>query len=95
MTGYTGEDEPLEGCVCVPQVFARRHRDELLLAWFWPGGPMWLQPGGGVPVQVTSGQFALSVELGWSQLAVSPGAVGVWATTPTGPAYFELCGRTE
>jgi len=78
------------GCVCVPEVFIRRHRDELLLAWFWPGGDMWVQPGFGVPVQVTSGEFATSVELGWERLDVAPGTAGVWAETPTGPAYFEL-----
>lgn len=79
-----------EGCVCVPQVFSRVHKNELLLAWFWPGGEMWLQPGGGLPIAVTSGRFALEVELGWTRVDVEPGAVGVWAITPTGPAYFEL-----
>ena len=77
-------------CTCTPQVFVRRHRDELLLAWFWPDGPMWVQPGGGVPVEVTSDRFAVTVELGWSQLDVAPGTAGVWVTTPTGPTYFEL-----
>lgn len=77
-------------CTCEPQVFSRVHRDELLLVWFWPGGEMWLQPGGGVPVQVTSGEFAVTVELGWTPVEVESGAEGVWVTTPTGPAYFEL-----
>jgi hypothetical protein len=82
--------DPAEECVCVPQVFAHRHRDELLLAWFWPGGPMWVQPGGGVPVQVTSDEFATRVELEWSRLAVAAGTTGVWAQTPTGRMWFEL-----
>ena len=78
-------------CQCVPQVFVRRHRDEVLVAWFWPDGPMWLQPGGGVPVQVTSGEFATSVELGWAQLIVKPGTTGVRVVSPTGDlANFEL-----
>jgi hypothetical protein len=79
-----------EQCTCTPQVFVRQHNDEMLVAWFWPDGPMWVQPGGGVPVEVTSDQFAASVELGWSQLDVAPGAAGVWVTTSTGPTYFEL-----
>lgn len=77
-------------CTCVPQVFVRRHRDELLLAWFWPGGPMWLQPGGGVPIEVTSGEFAVRVELTWARVTVPPGMTRIEAETPTGPAYFEL-----
>jgi hypothetical protein len=71
-------------------VFARRHRDELLLAWFWPDGPMWLQAAGGPPVEVTSGEFATTVELGWTQLSVNPGTTEVWVETPTGPVRFEL-----
>jgi hypothetical protein len=77
-------------CVCVPQVFVRRHRDEVLAAWFWPGGSMWLQPGFGVPVEVTSSEFATSVELDWARLSVNPGATGLRVETPTGPAHFEL-----
>lgn len=77
-------------CVCVPEVFVRRHRDEVLVAWFWPDGPMWLQPGFGVPVEVTSGEFATTVELGWSRLSVKPGTTELWVETPTGPAHFEL-----
>jgi hypothetical protein len=76
--------------MCNPQVFARQHGDELLLAWYWPDGPMWVQPGGGVPVEVTSDQFAAYVELGWSKVDVPPGAVGVWMSTPTGMTHFEL-----
>lgn len=79
-----------ESCTCAPQVFTRVHNDALLVAWFWPDGPMWLQPDGGVPVEVTSDRFALEVELGWRRLEVAPGATGVWAITPTGNAYFEL-----
>jgi hypothetical protein len=84
------EPATTEDCRCVPQVFARRHRDELLLAWFWPDGPMWLQPGGGVPVEVTSDQFAATVELGWMRIDVAPGTTGIRVETPTGPAHFEL-----
>jgi hypothetical protein len=77
-------------CVCVPEVFVRRHRDEVLMAWFWPGGPMWLQAGFGPPVEVTSDEFATYVELGWDRLSVKPGTTGLWVETPTGPAHFEL-----
>lgn len=79
-----------EPCRCVPQVFTRRHNDELLVAWFWPDGPMWLQPGFGVPVEVTSGEFATTVELGWTQLAVDPGVTSIEVMTPTGLATFDL-----
>ena len=75
----------------MPQVFARQHKDELLLAWFWPDGPMWLQPGGGVPCEVTSDRFAREVELEWMQLIVQPGTSTIRAVTPTGDlATFEL-----
>ena len=77
-------------CTCTPQVFVYQHLDEVLLAWFWPDGAMWVQPGGGVPVEVTSDQFAATVELDWSQLDVAPGTTGIWAETPAGPTYFEL-----
>ena len=74
----------------MPRVFTREHRGELMVAWFWPGGQMWLQPRGGVPVEVTSEEFATSVELDWTPLDVAPGAAAVLFETPTGPAYFEL-----
>jgi hypothetical protein len=76
--------------VCVPQVFTRRHKDEQLVAWFWPDGPMWVQPGGGPPVEVTSDRFATSVELGWEQLDVPAGVTVLTVETPTGPERFEL-----
>jgi hypothetical protein len=71
-------------------VFTRQHNDEQLVAWFWPDSPMWLQPGGGVPVEVTSEQFAVWVELGWHQLEVSAGVTVLTVETPTGPEQFEL-----
>jgi hypothetical protein len=75
----------------VPQVFVRRHNNELLVAWFWPDGPMWLQPGFGVPVEVTSGEFSIYVQLGWNRLNVPPGTTEVRAVDPAGRlATFEL-----
>ncbi|HEU5026632.1 MAG TPA: hypothetical protein VFV01_17075 [Spirillospora sp.] len=78
------------GCTCQPSVFMRWHNDDVLIAWYWPDGPMWLQAAGGPPVEVTSDQFGFAVELGWEPLDVAPGATGIWVTAADGPTYFEL-----
>jgi hypothetical protein len=44
-----------------------------------------------VPVEVTSGEFSIYVQLGWNRLNVPPGTTEVRAVDPAGRlATFEL-----